>query len=106
MIKKFSIHVLAVLICAVSVRASGPESDKKTATVLYSDIVAYINGFPIQTYNIGGRLAATASDLMAHGLCTSSGASEFDLNWNDIFVSDTYEPEPVDKNLVGTIKEK
>jgi hypothetical protein len=102
------LSVLAIImICGVlNVNAKEPKPSEKTATVLHSDIVAYINGFPIPTHNINGRLAATAMDLIAHGLCTACGAGEFDLNWIDIFVADTYEPEPVNKSLVGTIKEK
>ena len=110
MIKRFLIHVsavmLAFLICTANVRASGPESDEKTATVLYSDIVAYINGFPIETYNIDGRLAVTTYDLMAHGLCNEYTTTEIYISWNDSFVTDTYEPEPIDKSLIGTVKEK
>ena len=71
MFKKTLIFILlicaVVMLYSVCVNAGGTDSGDKTATVLCSDIVAYVNGFPIQTCNINGRIAATANDLMAHG---------------------------------------
>ena len=77
--------------------------------ILYTDIVAYVEGVQVRSYNIKGRTAIVAQDLRALGVGSDFGVY-FDeatrvlsINNTDIYFPDTTETvvfDEVKKNLV------
>lgn len=69
MIKKF----LSVLLCVLMLAAAFPiqvfasYAGNPMGWVLYTDIVAYIDGYPIRSYNIEGNTYIVVEDLMEYG---------------------------------------
>ena len=69
MIKKF----LSVLLCVLMLSAAFPVqvfaayAGMPMGWVLYTDIVAYIDGYPIRSYNIEGNTYIVVEDLMEYG---------------------------------------
>jgi len=68
--KKLLILTLTLLLIsasALTVSAAQPKVGDKLGDVLYTDIVAYIDGYPIRSYNIGGNTYVVAEDLVDYG---------------------------------------
>lgn len=64
-----ALMLLSPLALPTSATAPGEEMGQ----VLYTDIVAYIDGYPVRSYNIGGNTYIVVEDLGAYG---------FDVIWN------------------------
>ena len=66
--------------------------------VLHTDIVAYINGTPIRSCNIGGYMYVIAEDLSGYGFDVNWAADEADgilrINSGSGIVSASYTPGP------------
>ncbi len=58
--------VLLMLVCAVPVR-----SENACGWVLYSDITTTVDGVPVRTYNIGGRMFIPAETLAELGFAVT-----------------------------------
>lgn len=71
MMKKRILSVLAVCLMVLSLTGI-PVSAKNgdiAGAVYYTDIRAFINGHPIESYNVDGYTAVCAEDLAAYGFC-------------------------------------
>lgn len=58
---------ILLMAAAVPLPASAVAPGTPIGWVLYSDVVAYIDGFPIRSYNIDGNTYVVAEDLMDYG---------------------------------------
>jgi len=70
----------------------------------YTDIVAYINNFPIQSFNINGNTAICAEDLAKYGFSVVWNADTRTLNLirsKDMFVSSNFTPTVIKKEDIG-----
>lgn len=65
---------LAIMASAV-VPASAANVGEVVDYALHTDIVAQINGHPLRSYNVGGRTAVVAEDLVGYG---------FKVSWNGV----------------------
>lgn len=67
-------RLFTMLLLAVTILSAVPHSvsaiGEIAGQVLATDITAYINGYPIPTYNIGGKLSVIVSDLRQYGFTT------------------------------------
>lgn len=67
-------RLFTTLLLAVTILSAVPHSvsamGEIAGQVLATDITAYINGYPIPTYNIGGKLSVIVSDLRQYGFTT------------------------------------
>ena len=72
--------------------------------VLYTDIVAYINGYPIRSYNINGNTYIVAEDLMAYGFAVTWDGVNKRLVIGDStgVITSTYQPT-ANTNPVGAV---
>lgn len=62
------ILMTAMLLTSLAiVPASAAQPGEAIGNVLYSDVVAYIDGYPIRSYNINGYTYIIAEDLAAYG---------------------------------------
>lgn len=59
--------ILSVLFIAALINRTAYAQPAVCGEALYSDIRAYINGLPVQSYNIGGWTGVVAEDLRAYG---------------------------------------
>jgi hypothetical protein len=76
-VKRFFTGFLSLLLLIFGtspVIASQERIGETLGYVYYSDIRAYVNGFPIPSFNIGGRTAVALEDLRNYG---------FDVEWSD-----------------------
>lgn len=78
-IKKFATAVLATLSLVIAItyagaeRVSAYEVGDVVGKAVYTDIAAYINGYPIPSYNVDGYTVIVAEDLRNYG---------FDVTWD------------------------
>ena len=61
-----------LLTTLVILPVSAVQPGEPLGNVLYSDVVAYIDGYPIRSYNIAGNTYIVAEDLVNYG---------FDVQW-------------------------
>ena len=59
--------MLMIASCLSISSFAAPKPGDAIGSVLYTDIVAYIDGFPIRSYNINGNTYIVAEDLMEYG---------------------------------------
>ena len=71
--KKIAI-ILSIIFIFMNITTVIPEGGSKTGNAVYSDITAYINGYPINSYAIDGRMVILARELENYG---------FDVLWNE-----------------------
>ena len=74
--KKRSISLLMtalMLLSALTLPSAAFRNGDVVDAVLHTDIVTYINGKPIESYNIKGYTAIKVEDLSSYG---------FDVEWN------------------------
>ena len=71
---------------------------------IYStDILTYVNGKPIQGYNIGGRTVVIAEDLIGYGFSVHWDESLRELKIESDFDKGNVNPAPVARDKVGQI---
>ena len=67
MMKKRTIFIFAFCFCMPIFHAT-IYAEKIMGQAVNTDIVAYINGLPIKSYNINGQTAVIAEDLKKYGV--------------------------------------
>lgn len=99
--KKYLAHLLCLLIICSPIRVKA----ENIMNIVYSDIIAYIDDRPIQSFNIDGKTFIFVEDLNKHG---------FDVEWREDIqalsieynplkeVTAQYEPK-IDVNKIGDI---
>lgn len=99
--KKYIVYLLCFLIICFPTRVKAEE----IMNIVYSDIVAYIDDRPIQSFNIDGKTFIFAEDLNKYG---------FDVKWVESIhalsvkynplkeITTQYEPK-IEKNKIGDI---
>lgn len=70
--KRFAL-IITLFAMVLNVTTTISECGDVAGYTIYSDIGAYINGYPIKSYNIEGKTAVLARDLESYG---------FDIKWN------------------------
>lgn len=72
--KTTRLRLFTILLLTVTILSAIPHSvsaiGEIAGQVLATDITAYINGYPIPTYNIGGKLSVIVTDLRRYGFTT------------------------------------
>lgn len=99
---KLTALILTVLFVLTAIPASAAIEltmpGESLGWVLYSDVVAYINGVPIRSYNIGGSTYVVAEELSEYGFSVNWYADEADgvltIGSGSGVVSAQYVPEP------------
>lgn len=108
--KKSMVHIKKILTTAILVSVVGlcsvniAEASSVIGHTLYTDIIATINGYSIESYNINGYTAVVAEDLRNYGFDVVWKQNERALyiNRNDRdTVESTYIAPTVSKSLVG-----
>ncbi|MBQ3126574.1 MAG: hypothetical protein IJC15_05830, partial [Clostridia bacterium] len=77
--KRYLAFVLmtAILLSSLAITpASAAQPGEAIGNVLYSDVVAYIDGYPIRSYNINGYTYIVAEDLLSYGFYVEWRVSE------------------------------
>lgn len=77
--KRYLAFVLmtAILLSSLAITpASAAQPGEAIGNVLYSDVVAYIDGYPIRSYNINGYTYIVAEDLLSYGFYVEWRGSE------------------------------
>ena len=64
---------ICMIVCMLPLTSSAAQVGDTIDWVLYTDIVTYINGYYIPSYNINGYTAVVVEDLLYYG---------FDVNWD------------------------
>lgn len=90
------------------VSAKEPKPGDIIGYARYSDIIAYIDGKPIQTYNIDGHVAIITGDLYYYGFDTNwySGVRRMTTISRNYWANERpiyYKPEKIPEELVGEI---
>ena len=65
--KGMYIVLCIIMLCSIVVNVSAQQIGDVVGNTLYTDIVAKINGYDIESYNINGYTAVCAEDLRAFG---------------------------------------
>ena len=63
----FSLAAAVLMLCAILLPVSAVQVGEQVDWVLYTDIVTYIDGCPIRSYNIGGYTYVVAEELAQYG---------------------------------------
>lgn len=103
--------ILFLLVMPITATAKEPKVGDIIGYVRHSDIVAYIDGKPIKTYNIDGYVAVITADLVDYGFnVVWDGNKRTSTIWRTAYnpwetdePQADYKPEKVPANLVGTI---
>lgn len=74
------VSIFLTLIITASVCVSANSVGNVIGNTLYTDIVAYINDYAIESYNIDGYTAVVAEDLINYGFTVKWNADERALN--------------------------
>ena len=101
---------MAVLLMLLYITTSAYAATQKVGAVigytLYTDIVTYINGSPIDSYNINGYTAVAVEDLADYGFSVAwnpeTRALDFCVDGSETKTS--YSPPKINKNMVGKRK--
>jgi len=105
---KRSISLIVMAAILITTLFVAPVSAAKVGdaigNVLYTDIVAYINGYPIRSYNINGNTYIVAEDLMAYGFAVTWDGVNKRLVIGDStgVITSTYKPA-ANTNPVGSV---
>ncbi len=102
--KKLLALTAASLVCALgTVVASAYQIGDVVNQVLYTDIVAYIDGTPIASYNIDGYTAVVVEDLLSYGFSVvwDGAARTLSVTKGNGVITSTYRPS-VNTHPVGS----
>lgn len=100
--KRVPLILLLFLLLSVCVPAAAEAADA-VDYVLYTDVVAKIDGHPICSYNIGGRIAVSVEDLAGYGFRVAKSANTLritrvpageQISWPD-YTPKTYDDHPL-----------
>ncbi len=104
-IKKYMLVLLCFLVISLFYKVKAEEIDENKKDIIYTDIVAYIDDKPIQSFNIEGKTFIFVEDLNKYG---------FDVKWveENQYLSIEYNPTKqitakyipeIDKSKIGEI---
>ncbi len=79
------------------------ESDGTSRHIYSTDILAFVNGKPIEGYNIGGRTVVIAEELIGYGFAVRYNDELRMLEIDSDFTMGDIEPGPIERGKVGQI---
>ena len=101
------IAVLSMLLCiTTNAYAATQKVGAVVGYTLYTDIVTYIDGSPIDSCNINGYTAVAVEDLADYGFSVAWNpeARALDFGVNGTETKASYSPTKINENMVGKRK--
>jgi len=102
--KVISMLLCIIMVCGVSVTANAYQLGDVINSTLYTDIVASINNYNIESYNIDGYTAIVAEDLRAYGfevVYNNDKRALYITRGNTNKITSTYVAPVKDKSKIG-----